>query len=131
VSGLPAIRDTDGVASRRTNTVLIVCFAALALGAMLVTGVFNYLLAGDPRVLVVTMKQGSGQEARDQLKRDCGGLPGISVVPDRGNPDPSIQGRFPVRFNIADTTPSQEAVLETCINEHSSTVRGLLSEGDR
>ena len=98
---------------------------------MLITGVFNYLLAGDPRVLVVTMKQGAGQAAREELKRDCGSLPGISVVADRGNPDPDIQGRFPVRFNIADTTSQEEAALETCINEHSDTVRGLLSEGDR
>ncbi len=123
--------DNAGVASRRTNTILISCFAALALAAMLVTGVFNYLLAGDPRVLVVTMRQGIGEQARDQLKQDCGSLPGISVVPDQGNPDPEVQGRFPVRFNIGGTTPQQEAALETCINDHSDTVRGLLSEGDR
>ncbi len=119
------------MASRRTNTILVSGFAALALAAMLVTGVFNYLLAGDPRVLVVTMRQGVGEPAREQLKRDCGALPGISVVADRGNPDPEVQGRFPVRFNISGTTPQQEAALETCINEHSETVRGLLSEGDR
>ena len=123
--------DNGRVASRRTNTVLLSLFAALALAAMLITGVFNYLLAGDPRVLVVTMKQGVGQGAREELKRDCGSLPGISVVADRGNPDPDIQGRFPVRFNIADTTQQEEAALEACINEHSDTVRGLLSEGDR
>ena len=123
--------DNGPVASRRTNTILISCFAVLALAAMLVTGVFNYLLAGDPRVLVVTMRQDIGQQAREQLKRDCGSLPGISVVPDQGNPDPEVQGRFPVRFSISGTTPQQEAALETCINNHSDTVRGLLSEGDR
>ena len=123
--------DNGGVASRRTNTILIVCFAALALAGILVTGVFNYLLAGDPRVLVVTMKQGVGEQARDRLKQDCGSLPGITVVADRGNPDPEIQGRFPVRFGIGGTTPAQEAALETCINDHSDIVRGLLSEGDR
>lgn len=106
-------------------------FAALALTAIVVTGVFNYLLAGDRRVLVVTMRQGIGQEAREELKRDCGSLPGISVVPDRGNPDPEVQGRFPVRFKIGGSTRQQEAALETCINAHSDTVRGLLSEGDR
>lgn len=119
------------MASRRTNKILIVCFAALALTAMLITGVFNYLLAGDPRVLVVTMKQGVGQEARERIKQDCGSLPGITVVADRGNQDPEIQGRFPVRFGIADTTPAQEAALQSCINDHSDIVRGLLTEGDR
>lgn len=119
------------MATRRTNTVLIACFAALALTAMLVTGVFNYLLAGDPRVLVVTMRQEAGQPEREQLKRDCGSLPGIEVIADRGDKSPLVQGRFPVRFDIADTTPQQEAALEACIDEHRSTVRGLLTEGDR
>ena len=119
------------MATRRTNTLLIVLFAALCLAAMLVTGVFNYLLAGDPRVLVVTMKQNAGEQARADLKRDCGALPGVSVVPDQGNPDPRIQGRFPVRFKIAGTTAAQEAALEACVDRHSDTVRGQLTEGDR
>lgn len=131
MSLVTASGDNGRVASQRTNTVLISLFAALALAAILITGVFNYLLAGDPRVLVVTMRQGVGEAARAELKRDCGSLPGISVVADRGNPDPDIQGRFPVRFNIGGTTPQQEAALETCINDHGDTVRGLLSEGDR
>jgi hypothetical protein len=42
-----------------------------------------------------------------------------------------VQGRFPVRFDIGDTTPRQEAALETCIGRHDSIVRGLLTEGDR
>lgn len=125
------MHDTGPVATRRTQNLLIGGFAALALGAMLITGVFNYLLAGDPRVLVVTMKQGAGQAARDQLKADCGSLPGVQVVPDRGDPDPRIQGRFPVRFAIGGTTAQQEAALEACINRHSDVVRGLLTEGDR
>jgi hypothetical protein len=119
------------MATRRTQTVLIAGFAVLSLAAILVTGVFNYLLAGDPRVLVVTMKQEVGQEAREQLKRDCGSLPGVSVVADKGDKSPLVQGRFPVRFKIGDTTPAQEAALERCINEHSELVRGLLTEGDR
>ena len=119
------------MASQRTKTVLIAGFAALAFAAILVTGVFNYLLAGDPRVLVVTMKQDVGQPARDRLKQDCGSLPGVTVVADRGNPDPDVQGRFPVRFDIGGTTPAQEAALESCINDHADIVRGLLSEGGR
>ncbi len=119
------------MASRRTNTVLIALFGVLMVGSMIVTGVFNHLLAGDPRVLVVTMKQNSGQPARDLLKRDCGSLPGVSVVADQGNPDPAVQGRFPVRFRLSGATPAQEAALETCIDQHRSIVRGLLTEGDR
>ena len=91
----------------------------------------EYLFAGDERVMVVTMEQGSGQEARVALKEACGDLPGISVVPDRGNPDPRIQGRFPVRFDIADTTKQQEAALIRCLNENRELgVLGYLPEKD-
>jgi hypothetical protein len=119
------------MASRRTNTVLITLFGVLAATSIVVTGVFDKLLAGDPRVLVVTMKQDAVQADRDFLKRACGSLPGISVVPDKGNRDPAIQGRFPVRFSLANTTPAQEAALESCIDEHRELVRGILTEGDR
>jgi hypothetical protein len=115
------------VATRQTNRILIWMFGGLSLAAILVTGIFNYLLAPDPRVLVVTMSQDADQADRVQLKHDCGSLPGVSVVPDAGNKDPHIQGRFPVRFKIGDTTPA----LEKCINAHGSLVRGLLTEGDR
>lgn len=119
------------MASRRTNRLLIALFGVLMVSSIVVTGVFNHLLAGDPRVLVVTMQQDVGQAARVQLKHDCGSLPGISVVPDAGNPDPRIQGRFPVRFKLAGASPAQESALEDCINQHASLVRGMLSEGDR
>jgi hypothetical protein len=119
------------VASRRTNTLLIALGGVLMAGSIVVTGVFDKLLAGDPRVLVVTMQQDAGQPARELLKRECGSLPGVSVVPDKGNASPQIQGRFPVRFKIGGTTPRQEAALESCINQHASLVRGILTEGDR
>ena len=119
------------MASPRTTRLLIILFGALMASSIVVTGVFTQLLAGDPRVLVVTMTQEAGQPQRELLKRDCGGLPGISVVADKGNPDPRIQGRFPVRFKLAGTTSAQESALEACINQHSSIVRGYLSEGDR
>lgn len=119
------------MASRRTNQLLIGLLGALMTGAIVVTGVFDHLLAGDPRVLVVTLKQDAGQPQREVLKRDCGRLPGVHVVADIGNPDPLIQGRFPVRFRIGGTTPAQEAALETCIDQHRALVRGLLTEGDR
>jgi hypothetical protein len=117
--------------ARRRNRVAVVVFAGLALLGILFPAFTNYLFAGDRRVLVVTMRPDAGQDAREALKRACGSLPGISVVPDRGNPDPRVQGRFPVRFDIADTTPRQEAALQSCLNEHAHLgVVGFLSERD-
>lgn len=116
--------------STRTKWLLAVG-GTLLLISMLVTGIFGFLLAPPNKVLVVTMQQDAGEAARDQLKADCGGLPGVKVVADKGNPSPEIQGRFPVRFDIGEATVQQEAALEACINKHDSTVRGFLSEGDR
>ena len=110
---------------------MLALFGVLAAGSIVITGVFDKLLAGDPRVLVVTMTQDARQADRELLKHDCGSLPGVSVVADKGNPDPAIQGRFPVRFKIGNTTPRQEAALEECIDKHRDIVRGLLTEGDR
>lgn len=114
-------------AGQRTRAVVIT-FVVLALGGMLFAGV-TILLAGDQRVLVVTMEQGAGQPAREALKRACGGLPGVSLVADRGNPDPRIQGRFPVRFDISGITDRQLAALTACVNDQPG-VRGLLTEND-
>ena len=116
---------------RQRNRALLWAFGTLALLGILFPAFTNYLFAGDQRVMVVTMQQYVGQPARDALKQACGGLPGISVVADRGNPDPRIQGRFPVRFNIRDTTPAQEAALVRCLNEHRDLgVQGYLPEKD-
>jgi len=111
--------------------VLIAVGGAIVLLSMLVTAVFNYLLAPPRKVLVVTMSQTAGQPERLQLKADCGGLPGVRTVADKGDPSASVQGRFPVRFDIGTATQQQEAALEACINRHSSSVRGFLTEGDR
>lgn len=116
--------------SRRAK-VLIAVGGALVLLSMLITGVFGFLLAPPQKVLVVTMVADVGQAARVQLKADCGQLPGVKLVADQGNPSASVQGRFPVRFDIGDATSQQEAALEQCINRHSDTVRGFLTEGDR
>ncbi len=61
------------------------------------------------------------------MKAACGDLPSVSVVPDRGNPDPRLQSRFAVRFSIAGATAQQEAALTTCLNEQPG-VRGFLVE---
>jgi len=118
--------------ARRRNRAALVTFAALALGGILFPAFSNYLFAGDRRVLVVTLQQDAGQAKREGLKAACGVLPGISVVPDRGNPDPRIQGRFPVRFDIADTTTQQEAALLLCLNQNRErfAVLGYLPEND-
>ncbi len=117
---------TQPVGMSRGTKALIGGFGTVVVVGMVLTGVFNYLLAGDDRVVVVTMQQGAGQGAREELKRDCGTLPGVTVVPDRGRQDPQIQGRFPVRFSIAGATPAQEAALTECLNRHPRTVRGFL-----
>jgi hypothetical protein len=115
-------------ARRRTRAVVGV-FLALALAGILFPAFTNYLFAGDRRVLVVTMDQDAGQEQRQALKEACGGLPGVRVVADRGNSDPRVQGRFPVRFDIADITDRQLGALTSCINRQPG-VRGLLAEND-
>ena len=107
---------------------LLAGFAVLALIGMLIPAVFNHLLAGDTRQLVVTMQQGVTQADRDTLKQACGSLPGVSLVPDRGAAE--AQYRFPVRFLIGGATDAQEAALEECIDRYPSLVRGVLTEGD-
>jgi hypothetical protein len=112
--------------------VALVVFAGLALLGMLYPAVTDNLLAGDQRVLVVTMAQDAGQPEREALKRACGSLPRVTVVADRGDPDPHVQGRFAVRFAIAGASVSEEAALTQCVNEQPG-VRGFLvqrGEGD-
>lgn len=113
----------------RRSKVLIGIGAGLVALSMGVTAV-NILLSPAKRVLVVTMKQDSVQADRIALKQACGDLPGVRVVADQGNPDPGIQGRFPVRFDIGTATFEQEKALTTCINDHGDKVRGFLNEGD-
>ena len=115
-------------ATKRTR-VAVWAFAVLALGGILFPAFTNYLFAGDRRVLVVTMAQNAGQPAREALREACGSLPGVRNVADQGNPDPRIQGRFPVRFDIADITPAQYGALTGCIDRQPN-VRGYLTERD-
>lgn len=104
-------------------------FAAVAGGSMLYAAVVTQLLPGDNRVLVVTMAQDADQSDREALKDACGSLPSVTVVADRGNPDPRVQGRFPVRFRISGASVSQEAALTECVNAQPG-VRGFLVERD-
>ncbi|MCU1599958.1 MAG: hypothetical protein JWO22_667 [Frankiales bacterium] len=109
--------------------VLIASGGAIVLFGMLVAG-FNILFGPTKLVEVVTMSQEATQADRQALKDACGSLPGIRVVSDQGNPDPEVQGRFPVRFDLGKATTRQRIALESCINEHGDKVRGFLAEGD-
>ena len=109
--------------------VLIGAGGAILLFGMLVTG-FKILFGPPHLVEVVTMQQGVTQADRQALKDACGGLPGVSVVPDQGNPNPEVQRRFTVRFDIGRATTMQRIALESCINAHGEHVRGFLAEGD-
>ena len=116
---------------RKRNLTALSFFGALVLTSMLFVG-FTILSRGDVRVMVVTLENDAGQAAREGLKQACGSLPGISVVEDRGNPDPRIQGRFPVSFGIVGTTDRQESALIRCLNENRERygVVGYLPEND-
>lgn len=119
----------EGRPMTRRSKILIGIGAGLVVLSMLVTAV-HILVSPAKRVLVVTMVQDAVQEDRLALKAACGDLPGVKVVSDQGNPDPDIQGRFPVRFDIGTATFEQEKALTACINAHGSKVRGFLNEGD-
>lgn len=113
----------------RRNRLLLTGFGVLALIGILIPATFNYLLAGDSRQLVVTLVPGVTDADRDTLKRECGSLPGITVVGDRGAREK--QYRFPVRFRISDTTSEQEAALQACVDRYPTLVRGVTTERDR
>lgn len=115
--------------AQQRNRVVLITFATLALGGILFPAFTNYLFAGDKRVVVVTMAQDADQSDRESLKAACGSLPGVRVVADRGNPDPKIQGKFAVRFDVADITAPRYAALTSCISKQPG-VRGLLTEND-
>lgn len=116
--------------ARQRTRAVVGAFLALALIGILFPAFANHLFAGDRRVLVVTMELDTRQEQREALKRACGSLPGVSVVADKGG-DPSGEGNFPVRFDIAGTSLRQEAALQACINDNAELgVVGFQTEND-
>lgn len=119
---------------RTRDKVLVGTAFGLMTGSIVVTGVFEKLLEPPRRILVVTMEQGVSQDARERLRADCGGLPGVVVVPDRGDADRRRQARFFVRFDIGRATFPQEAAVQACVDRHDQrwqTVRGYEVEGVR
>ena len=135
----PAARQTGAVSSpwyrdrRKRDRATVYGFAVLGIGGILLAGSLRFL-EGDQRVVVVTLERGPSTSVeqlaadREELKADCGSLPGVTVVPDRG--DAAVQGRFPVRFSIAGVTNAQRAALEGCLAEHDEVVRGVRIEGE-
>lgn len=117
--------------AKQRNRAALYVFGSLVLTSMLFVA-FTILSRGDVRVMVVTLENDAGQAAREGLKAACGDLPGITVVEDRGNPDPRIQGRFPVRFAIGGTTDREESALIRCLNDNRERyqVVGYLPEND-
>jgi hypothetical protein len=109
--------------------VLVSIGAGIVVLSMVITGI-AILTRPAKLVEVVTMASDATQDDRLALKAACGDLPGITLVKDQGDPAASVQGRFPVRFDIAKATVQQRIALETCINAHGEKVRGFLAEGD-
>ena len=123
----PGLGQREPLSTRAKSLIWI--GGVLLLASMLVTGVFAFLLAPPDKVMVVFMQPGGGETAREQLKSDCGRLPGVEVVADKGNPDPDVQGRFPVRFQVGEATSEQEAALQACVAKLDDVVRGFFFEG--
>jgi hypothetical protein len=118
---------------RRRDRVTVWGFAVLGIGGILLGASLTFA-RGDQRVVVVTLKRDPSQseqqlaDERQQLKQECGGLPGVTVVADEG--DPSVQGRFPVRFGIRGADNATRASLDACLARHADVVRGVRTEGE-
>ena len=113
----------------RGNRILIISFAVLGVGSIILAGVFAYFIRGKAVTLVVSLQQGATQAQRQALKDACGSLPEVSVTRDLGNPDPRVQERFPVRFTITGASFAQQAALEACVVKQGPIVRGFITEG--
>jgi hypothetical protein len=109
------------------NRMIVAAVAVVGLLAIL-WGAVGKLTDGDQRVVVVNVRQGITNADRQQLKDDCGGLPGVRVVEDRGAED--LQYRFPVRFAVGGVDDVELSALYTCIDGHSDTMLGPYVEGD-
>lgn len=118
---------------RRRDRVTVYGFAVLGIGGILLAGSF-VLARGDQREIVVTLQRDPSRSVtqlaaeRQELKDDCGSLPGVTLVADEG--DPRVQGRFPVRFGIRGATNPQRAALDACLARHADVVRGVRVEGE-
>lgn len=118
---------------RKRDRATVYGFAVLGIGGILLAGAYQFA-QGDQRAIVVTLDRDPSltpavlADRRQTLKDDCGDLPGVRLVPDRGDPD--VQYRLPVRFSVAGTTNPQRAALEACLADHEDIVRGYRIEGE-
>ncbi len=118
---------------RRRDRVTVYGFAVLGVGGILLAGALQFA-EGDQREVVATLERDVSvtpavlAERRQLLKDDCGDLPGVGLVADRGAP--AAQYRLPVRFSVSGTTDAQRAALEACLSAHDDIVRGYRIEGE-
>lgn len=108
------------------NRLILLGFGVVVLGFM----IFNasgILTAGDTRQIVVSLQQPATEADRALVKERCGTLPGITVVPDRG--DPARQANLPVRFALRGSTVREEIALNGCIEDLGPRVESLFTEG--
>lgn len=106
--------------------VWVFLYTALVVGVVQ-TAVWRFLDAEDRRVVVVTLAQDHDPERRQELRTECGQLPAVELVPDRGRPEQAI--RFPARFSIAGATAQEEEALQQCIRQYPDIVVGTSVEG--
>jgi hypothetical protein len=108
------------------TVVWVFLYTALVVGVVQ-TAVWRFLDGEDRRVVVVTLAQGHDSERRQEMRAECGRLPAVELVEDRGRPEQAI--RFPARFAIAGATPQQEEALQQCIRQYTDIVVGTSVEG--
>ena len=109
------------------QTVFLALAFALLVSSVLVGAVAQLVYSGDEREVVVDLALRHDPERRQALRSECGRLPGITLVEDRG--DAAQARRFPARFSIAGATVQQEQALFTCIGRYDDIVMGARREG--
>ncbi len=108
------------------NRVIILGFGLIVLGFMIFNAT-GLLTAGDTRELVVSLKLPATDAQRAEVKQQCGTLPGVTVVPDQG--DPAKQKNLPVRFSLRGSTFKQEVALNSCVEGLSRLVQSVDNGG--
>jgi hypothetical protein len=109
------------------QTVFLALAFALLVSSVLVGAVAQLVYTDDEREVVVDLTLGHDPERREALRAECGRLPGVALVEDRGNA--AQARRFPARFSIAGATVQQEQALFTCIGQYDDIVMGARREG--
>ncbi|MDP9408702.1 MAG: hypothetical protein M3P95_12815 [Actinomycetota bacterium] len=109
------------------QTVFLALAFALLVTSVLVGAVAQLVYGTDERQVVVDLALGHDPERREALRSECGRLPGVTLVADRGKA--AQASRFPARFSISGATVQQEQALFTCIGQYDDIVMGARREG--